>query len=171
MGVFENLPYTNFHELNLGWIIEKMKELLGKTEQIDQAVTDAEAAAAEAEAAAASGRTKDWSSDMVFNSDYASARSNNYIFQQGSIVTGCVSFYAADDFGSVGNKKIIEKLPAPKQNWVYAYGVSESGSVVGFLIKKETDGTGTLRTDAIGNVSSGEIIYVNLGYEAITLEE
>lgn len=27
MGVFENLPYTNFHELNLEWIIKKLKQL------------------------------------------------------------------------------------------------------------------------------------------------
>lgn len=27
MGVFENLPYTNFHELNLEWVVKKIKEL------------------------------------------------------------------------------------------------------------------------------------------------
>lgn len=26
MGLFENFPYTNFHELNLDWIIQKLKE-------------------------------------------------------------------------------------------------------------------------------------------------
>ena len=27
MGIFENFPYTNYHELNLDWVIEKIKEL------------------------------------------------------------------------------------------------------------------------------------------------
>lgn len=27
MGVFENLPYTNFHELNLEWVVKKLKQL------------------------------------------------------------------------------------------------------------------------------------------------
>ena len=27
MGVFEHFPYVNFHELNLSWIINKLKEL------------------------------------------------------------------------------------------------------------------------------------------------
>lgn len=27
MPVFENFPYTNFHDLNLDWIISKVKEL------------------------------------------------------------------------------------------------------------------------------------------------
>lgn len=32
MAVFENFPYTNFHELNLDWIIAKVKEYVQKTE-------------------------------------------------------------------------------------------------------------------------------------------
>lgn len=31
MGVFENLPYTNFHELNLDWIVKKIRILESKT--------------------------------------------------------------------------------------------------------------------------------------------
>lgn len=27
MPVFENFPYTNFHDLNLDWILNKVKEL------------------------------------------------------------------------------------------------------------------------------------------------
>lgn len=30
MGVFEHYPYTNFHELNLDWIIKLVKELNSK---------------------------------------------------------------------------------------------------------------------------------------------
>lgn len=28
MGMFEQFPYTNFHELNLDWIIEQIKNVL-----------------------------------------------------------------------------------------------------------------------------------------------
>ena len=28
MGVFNQFPYTNFHEVNLDWLIAKVKELL-----------------------------------------------------------------------------------------------------------------------------------------------
>lgn len=39
MGVFNNFPYTNIHELNLDWILEKLKEVLddnkSMSEQID----------------------------------------------------------------------------------------------------------------------------------------
>lgn len=41
MGLFEHFPYTNFHDLNLDWILKKIKELLnakvptgGKTNQV-----------------------------------------------------------------------------------------------------------------------------------------
>ena len=33
MSLFENFPYTNFHELNLDWIIKKMKELDDKFDE------------------------------------------------------------------------------------------------------------------------------------------
>lgn len=33
---FEQFPYTNFHELNLDWVIRKMKELSDKTDNIDE---------------------------------------------------------------------------------------------------------------------------------------
>lgn len=38
MGVFDNFPYTNVHELNLDWIIKQVKEIKDKEELIDQAV-------------------------------------------------------------------------------------------------------------------------------------
>ena len=31
MGIFENLPYTNLHNLNLDWIVKKIKELENRT--------------------------------------------------------------------------------------------------------------------------------------------
>lgn len=35
MGAFEHFPYTNFHELNLDFIISKVKEYINKTEGIE----------------------------------------------------------------------------------------------------------------------------------------
>lgn len=41
MGVFEQFPYTNFHDLNLDWIIKKVKDLDNKVnDDLDQIITD-----------------------------------------------------------------------------------------------------------------------------------
>jgi len=37
MGVFEQFPYTNFHNLNLDWVINKVKELTGRVEEAEKA--------------------------------------------------------------------------------------------------------------------------------------
>lgn len=42
-------PYTDVHQLNLDWIVQNMKEVLDKTDLIDQAVTDAQGYAESAE--------------------------------------------------------------------------------------------------------------------------
>lgn len=34
MGLFEKLPYTNFHRVNLDWIIQKLKEMDAKLDEI-----------------------------------------------------------------------------------------------------------------------------------------
>lgn len=36
-GSYEKFPYTNFHGLNLDWLLEKMKEL---EEKVDTGITD-----------------------------------------------------------------------------------------------------------------------------------
>ena len=41
MGLFENFPYTNFHDLNLDWIIQALKDLDKKVDTIEDRVTDA----------------------------------------------------------------------------------------------------------------------------------
>lgn len=51
MGVFENLPYTNFHELNLEWVVKKIKELEDALASAEEAAEEAQEAAARAEAA------------------------------------------------------------------------------------------------------------------------
>lgn len=37
MGVFEQFPYTNFHDLNLDWILQKIKELQTELEALTPA--------------------------------------------------------------------------------------------------------------------------------------
>ena len=38
MGLFENFPYTNFHELNLDWVIKTMKALDEKVNSIEDRI-------------------------------------------------------------------------------------------------------------------------------------
>ena len=38
MGLFEQFPYTNFHELNLDWILKKIKELNEKVDSIEDRI-------------------------------------------------------------------------------------------------------------------------------------
>lgn len=41
MGLFENFPYTNFHDLNLDWIIQALKDLDKKVDTLEDRVTEA----------------------------------------------------------------------------------------------------------------------------------
>lgn len=34
-GLFDNLPYTNFHELNLGWLLQTVKRLSDLYDELD----------------------------------------------------------------------------------------------------------------------------------------
>lgn len=38
MGLFEQFPYANFHELNLDWILQKIKELDKKVDSIEDRI-------------------------------------------------------------------------------------------------------------------------------------
>lgn len=38
MGLFEQFPYSNFHELNLDWILQKIKELDKKVDSIEDRI-------------------------------------------------------------------------------------------------------------------------------------
>ena len=38
MGLFEQFPYTNFHELNLDWVLSKLKELDEKVNNIEDRI-------------------------------------------------------------------------------------------------------------------------------------
>lgn len=46
MAIFDNFPYTNFHELNLDWLIKKMKEV---DDDVNNVIEDAENIVAQAE--------------------------------------------------------------------------------------------------------------------------
>lgn len=35
MGLFEQFPYTNFHELNLDWILKNQKSVINELQNID----------------------------------------------------------------------------------------------------------------------------------------
>lgn len=35
MALFENFPYTNFHELNLDWLLNAVKKLDGRVDQLE----------------------------------------------------------------------------------------------------------------------------------------
>ena len=35
MGLFDTLPYTNFHELNLDWILETLKKLDSRLQKLE----------------------------------------------------------------------------------------------------------------------------------------
>lgn len=41
MGLFEHFPYTNFHDLNLDWIIKALKDLDKKVDTIEERITEA----------------------------------------------------------------------------------------------------------------------------------
>ncbi len=34
MALFDNFPWTNVHELNLDWVIKKLKEILGDVDKL-----------------------------------------------------------------------------------------------------------------------------------------
>lgn len=53
MALFENVPYVNFHEMNLDWILKFIQETRDKLDQIEAAVIAAQAAQAGAETARA----------------------------------------------------------------------------------------------------------------------
>lgn len=40
MGLFEQFPYANFHELNLDWILKKIKELDEKVDSIEDRILE-----------------------------------------------------------------------------------------------------------------------------------
>ncbi len=92
MGLFEHWPYTNFHNLNLDWIIDKVKNI---NDDVASAQASAESAAGSAEAAAGSAEDAAESAqsipaalnlvnDLNSDVDVISARLDNIVAQSGS---------------------------------------------------------------------------------------
>lgn len=52
MGAFQNYPYADVHQLNLDWIIKNMKEVLIKTGNLDQLISEAQGYAESAQESA-----------------------------------------------------------------------------------------------------------------------
>lgn len=50
MGVFDNFPYTNVHDLNTDWLVKTVKQIKDKTDEIDRAVLSAQQRADQAHA-------------------------------------------------------------------------------------------------------------------------
>ena len=57
-GLFENFPYTNFHEVNLGWVIKTVKELADQYGGVGEMLDEISAAVSGNTAAIASLNTR-----------------------------------------------------------------------------------------------------------------
>lgn len=64
MGIFSRFPYTDFHRLNADWILEKVKEMLGLTQQAAETVEGYETRLSTVETAAAGAVRFDAAQDL-----------------------------------------------------------------------------------------------------------
>lgn len=103
MGVFENLPYTNFHELNLDWIIEKLKNIEIPQESAERAEAAAETAteaasqaqtSAEAAASAALSQIARYNvlTRTTANQDVGTLAVGSHLYKSGYTVMGSVGY-------------------------------------------------------------------------------
>ena len=111
MGVFENLPYTNFHELNLDWLIKTVKELASKIGLIDQAVEAAQDAAAQAEAVAVDLTPHDLKDTITVNEEKIQSFIGN-IYQTGYTVIGNLYIKALEAIDPADI--VLYNIPKPK---------------------------------------------------------
>lgn len=122
MGVFENIPYTNFHELNLDWIIEKLKNIEIPQESAERAEAAAETATAAAEtattaaanaAAAALSQIARYNAlaRSTVNQDMCSQAAGSHLMKSGYTVAGSIGYNITGEptRGSV----IASGLPKP----------------------------------------------------------
>lgn len=98
MGLFEHWPYTNFHDLNLNWIISKIKHI----ETAEQSTAASEqAAAASADAAAASAESAHASAENAAASEESAGQSaesaQNYAEHIADPVGGLVTGWLDDN--------------------------------------------------------------------------
>lgn len=70
MAIYDDFPYTNFHDLNLDWVVKTVKQVKDKTDEIDNSVAEAKgyAEASEENATTVQGLHDDFinkSEDMI----------------------------------------------------------------------------------------------------------
>ena len=177
MGVFEQFPYTNFHELNLNWIINKMKELLGKVETLDVDVATANAAAEAAEAAAARAETMgvdiapvNIKSTITANTD----KIEQFIgsaFQSGYVVD--IDFIIAGTGAISQDDVLLYDLPEPNQGYPHFIGVNDDTGAA-FYVEIVKDSQTNKYNLVMGTIemSSGQADgYVHITYLAKSLYE
>ena len=100
MGLFEHFPYTNFHELNLGWFLDKFKALLaewGIYQPIFEEIRDeAEAAAADAAEALAAAETAQGAAETALaQANTAITTANTAVTEAQTARTGAETAQAA----------------------------------------------------------------------------
>lgn len=88
MGVFENLPYTNFHELNMEWIVKKIRNLESKTyDAAPEKVT------------------------TVADGDAGEVNGDQKLYRIGKLITGYVNGELTETAGN--NSVLLTGLPLP----------------------------------------------------------
>lgn len=75
MGVFNNFPYTNIHELNLDWVIKEVKDIKSREDEIDSKVEEAKNSAEEAQTSAENAQSSADDALLSANRAYDSAES------------------------------------------------------------------------------------------------
>ena len=138
MGVFENLPYTNFHELNLVWLIKTVKELSSKIGLIDQAVEAAQDAAAQAEAVAVDLVPVNIKNTVTYNSERISEFSGT-LYQTGYVVEG--DLYINNVLADITpNTPVLYGLPKPKGNPVFLGRNQDNNAAVNMRLASGENG-------------------------------
>ena len=106
MGLFEHFPYTNFHELNLGWFLDKFKALLaewGIYKPIFEGIRDeAEAAAEDAAEALAAAETAQGSAETAL------AQANTAITTANTAVTEAQTARAGAETAQAGAEAALD---------------------------------------------------------------
>lgn len=100
MGLFEHWPYTNFHDLNLNWIIDRIKFIQNAVPVVTEAM---ENAAASAEASAESAEASSESASAAALSAESAEASAESAAESAAAAAGIVGYVTPEMFGAVGD--------------------------------------------------------------------
>lgn len=134
MGVFENLPYTNFHELNLEWIVKKLKDLEAVVYGVDAVAPEA--------ITVTNGPVSRW------------LPNGGWIYKYGRIVTAHIRLTVTDAV-NLQNKILISGMPQPNDSrtvQMNAWGLRDYTQFIPLFVNLNSDGTITYAGE--GNVTS-----------------